>query len=126
MEKQHGDSGNGVEGRLTAVEGDVRQIKATMATKEDLQQLAGEVQAIKAIMATKEDLQKLAGEVKAVNVRVDSIAETMATKADLKELKADILEGQNKHLLWMMGGMSVSFLAATGAMVSAILAIGGG
>ncbi|MFP3305771.1 MAG: DUF3782 domain-containing protein [Thermocladium sp.] len=73
-----------------ATKDDIKEIKETMATKEDLQK---EIKEIKETMATKEDLQKEIKEIKEtmatkedLQKEIKEIKETMATKEDLKSL----------------------------------------
>lgn len=69
--------------KLDNLESDVSDIKATMATKEELETLRDEVSDIKATMATKEELGALRGE-------VGDIKATMATKDELAAVKDDV------------------------------------
>ena len=105
MEKLHGGSGGGVEGRLTGVEGRLTGVEGRLTVVE------GDVREIKVRMdglATKEDLQKLEGEVHGIKVQMKSLA----TKEDLKDLKVEILEAQQRQLWWVVSGVSAAFVMA--------------
>lgn len=83
--------------KLDNLESEVSDIKATMATKEelaavkdDVTALKGEVGDIKVTMATKEELAAVKDDIAALKGEVGDIKTTMATKDDLAALKEEI------------------------------------
>ncbi|MDD9885502.1 MAG: hypothetical protein OXU62_13425 [Gammaproteobacteria bacterium] len=99
---------------IARLEGDIANIRETMATKTDIARLDGEIVTIKETMATKTDIARLEGE-------IATIHQTMATQKDLAQglaqLEARVNQNALRNVMWVVG---INFVVIVGGLAIAV------